>query len=28
MRSLKALLAVAIFGSLIYAAYRVVPVYM
>ena len=28
MRSLKALLAVAIFGSLIYVAYRVVPVYM
>lgn len=28
MRSLKALLAVAIFGSLIYVAYRVVPVYL
>ena len=28
MRSLKALLAVAIFGSLVYVAYLVVPVYM
>ena len=28
MRSLKALLAVAIFGALVYVAYQVVPVYM
>jgi Domain of unknown function (DUF4845) len=28
MRSLKALLAVAIFGSLIYGAYLIVPVYL
>ncbi len=28
MKSLKALLAVAIFGSLVYVAYRVVPVYL
>jgi hypothetical protein len=28
MRSLKALLAVAILGSLVYVAYRVAPVYM
>jgi Domain of unknown function (DUF4845) len=28
MRSLKALLAVAIFGSLVYGAYLIVPVYL
>ncbi len=28
MRSLKALLAVAIFGALVYVAYQVVPIYM
>ncbi len=28
MKSLKALLAIAIFGSLVYVAYRVAPVYL